>query len=93
MLAEAAMAEVRWATQHANEHTKDAVWKAMEELQRLQSPAKGKRHLVSTIFLQVVMALKVSIGQCYTGEGEGHAGDSEGFAGGCKEWWVEAEGE
>ena len=43
MLVEAAMAEVRWAAKHANEHAKDAAWKATEELQRLQSPAKGKQ--------------------------------------------------
>ena len=93
MLAEAAMAEVRWAAKRTNERAKDAVWKATEELQRLQSPAKGKRRLVSTIFLLVVTALKVSIGHCYTGEGESHAGDGEGFASGCEEWQVEPEGE
>ena len=42
MLAEAAMAEVRRATKHANECAKDAARKAMEELQRLQSLAKRK---------------------------------------------------
>ena len=43
MLAEAAMAEVRWAAKRANERTKDVAQKVTEELQRLQSPAKGKR--------------------------------------------------
>ena len=51
-LTEAAMAEVRWAAKHTNERAKDTAWKVMEELQRLQSPAKGKRRLVSTSFLQ-----------------------------------------
>ena len=35
MLTEAAMAEVRWATKHVNERTKDMAWKTTEELQRL----------------------------------------------------------
>ena len=43
MLTEAVMAEVRWAAKHVNECTKDAARKVMEELQRLQSPVKGKR--------------------------------------------------
>ena len=42
MLTEAVMAEVRQAAKHVNEHAKDVARKAMEELQRLQSPAKGK---------------------------------------------------
>ena len=46
-LTEAAVAEVRWAMKHANEHAKDVAWKVTEELQRLQSPAKGKQRLVS----------------------------------------------
>ena len=92
-LAEAVMAEVRWATKHANERTKDAVRKAMEELQKLQSPAKGKWRLVSIGFLPVVTALSFSTGQRHAGESEGHAGNGEGFAGDCKEWWVEVEGE
>ena len=50
-LAEVAMAEVRRAAKCVNECAKDAVWKVTEELQRLQSPAKGKRQLVSTSFL------------------------------------------
>ena len=41
-LTEAVVAEVRQATKHTNDCTKDAAWKVMEELQRLQSPAKGK---------------------------------------------------
>ena len=86
MLTEAAMAEVRWAAKHANERTKDVVRKAMEELQRLQSPAKGKQWLVSTSFLGVVTVLRISISQC-------HAGEGEGLAGGCEERRVEAEGE
>ena len=93
MLAEAAMAEVRQAAKHVNECTKDTAWKVMEELQRLQSPAKGKWQLVSTSFLLVVTALKISIGQCHTGEGESHAGEGKGFAGGCEEQRVETEGE
>ena len=35
MLAEAVMAEVRWAAKHANKCAKDAAWKATAELQRL----------------------------------------------------------
>ena len=46
-LADAVVAEVRWAMKHANEHAKDVAWKVTEELQRLQSPAKGKQRLVS----------------------------------------------
>ena len=99
-LAEAAMAEVRQAAKRVNEHAKDAAWKAMEELQRLQSPAKGKRRLVSIGFLLVVTVLKFSTGQCHAseseghaGESEGHAGDGEGFTSSCKEWRVEVEGE
>ena len=66
-LAEAVKAEVRPAAKRANEHAKDAVWKAIEELQKLQSPVKGKRQLVSIGFLPVVMALMFSTGQCHTG--------------------------
>ena len=93
MLTEAAMAEVRWAAMRANEGAKDMAQKVMEELQRLQSLAKGKWRLVSINFLPVVMVLKFSTGQCHAGESEGHAGDGEGFTSGCKEWQVEAEGE
>ena len=32
-LAEVVVAEVRWATKHANDHTKDMVRKATDELQ------------------------------------------------------------
>ena len=83
MLTEAVMAEVRQAAKHANECAKDVAWKAMEELQRLQSPVKEKWQLVSVSFLPVVMALKFSTGQRHASEGEGHAGDSEGFACSC----------
>ena len=41
-LTEAAMAEVRWAAKHTNERAKDVAQKATEELQRTQSPVKGK---------------------------------------------------
>ena len=41
MLVEAAVAEVRQATQHANKHVRDAAQKANEELQRLQSQRRG----------------------------------------------------
>ena len=41
-LAEAVMAEVRQAAKRANECAKDMAQKVTEELQRLQSPAKGK---------------------------------------------------
>ena len=84
MLTEVAMAEVRWAAKCAYECTKDAARKVTEELQRLQSPVKGKQQLVSTSFL-LVMALKISIGQCHASEGESHTGEGEGFAGGCEE--------
>ena len=107
LLVEAAMAEVRQAAKCMNEHAKDAAQKVTEELQRLQSPVKGKQQLVSTSFLLVVIVLKIPIGQCYTGEGERHtsegerhasegerhAGEGEGFAGSCEEWQVEMEGE
>ena len=102
MLAEAAMAEVRRAAKCANERAKDMARQATEELQRLQSPAKGKRRLVSIGFLPVVTVLKFSTGQRHAGESEGqrHAGESEGhasngegFTGGCEEWRVKAEGE
>ena len=58
-LAEAAMAEVRRAAKRANERAKDTARKAMEELQRLQSPARGKRRLVSIGFLPVVIGAEV----------------------------------
>ena len=107
LLVEAAMAEVRQAAKRMNEHAKDAAQKVTEELQRLQSPVKGKQQLVSTSFLLVVMVLKIPIGQCYTGEGERHTSEGErhasegerhtsegeGFAGSCEEWRVEMEGE
>ena len=92
-LAEAAKAEVRRATKRVNECTKDVAWKAMEELQKLQFPAKGKQRLVSIGFLLVVTALMFSTGQRHAGESEGHASNSKGFTGGCEEWWVKAEGE
>ena len=92
-LAEAVMAEVRQAAKHANKCAKDVARKVTEELQRLQSLAKGKQRLVSIGFLPVVMVLKFSTGQRHTSESEGHASDGEGFAGGCEEWWVEAEDE
>ena len=43
VLTEAAAAEVRWATKQANERAMDLVQKVNEELQKLQSPVKGKR--------------------------------------------------
>ena len=43
MLVEAVVAEVRRATKHANDRAKEAARKATEELQRLQSPVKGKQ--------------------------------------------------
>ena len=92
-LAEVVVAEVRWATKHANDHTKDMVRKATDELQRLQSPAKGKCWLVRRKFSSSGDDTEESIGKCYASEGEGHAGKGEGFAGSRKEWWVEAEGE
>ena len=42
VLMEAVVAEVRWATKCANKHVKDVVQKVTKELQRMQSPAKGK---------------------------------------------------
>ena len=92
MLTEAAMAEVRRAAKHANECAKDVAWKVIEELQKLQS-ATGKRRLVSIGFLPVATALRFSTGQCHASESEGHASNGEGFAGGCEERRVEAEGE
>ena len=53
VLAEAAVAEVRWAAKRANEWVKDLAWKVNEELQKSQSPAKGKCWLVShSVFFQ-----------------------------------------
>ena len=48
-LTEAAVAEVRWAMKHANEHAKDLAQKANEQLQKSQSPASRKHWLVSRI--------------------------------------------
>ena len=42
MLVEAVVAEVRRAAKHANERAKDVAQKVTEELQRTQSPVKGK---------------------------------------------------
>ena len=92
-LAEAVVAEVRQATMCVNNCAKDAVQKAMDELQRLQSSAKGKCWLVRRKFSSSGDDTEESIGKCYTGEGEGHAGKGKGFAGGHKEWRVKAEGE
>ena len=44
---EAVVAEVRQATKQANECVKDLVRKVNKELQKSQSPAKGKCWLVS----------------------------------------------
>ena len=92
-LAEAVVAEVRQAAKRANKCAKDAVQKAMEELQRLQSPAKGKHQLVHHKFSPSGGGTEESIGKCYASEGEGHAGKGKGFTGGRKEWRVETEGE
>ena len=48
-LMEAAVAEVRQAEKCTNKCTRDAAWKANEELQRMQSPAKGKHQLVRRV--------------------------------------------
>ena len=72
---------------------KDVAQKAMEELQRLQSPAKGKCRLVRRKFSSSGGSTEESIGQCYASEGESHAGKGKGFTGGHKQWWVKTEGE
>ena len=69
------------------------MWKATEELQRLQSPVKGKHQLVHRKFSSSGDDTEESIGKCYASEGEGHASKGKGFAGGHKEWRVKAEGE
>ena len=95
MLVEAVVAEVRQAAKHANKCTKDAAWKAMEELQRLQSLAKGKHQLVHHMFTSSGGGTEESIGKCYNyaGEGESHASKVEGFIGSREEWRDETEGE
>ena len=84
-LVEAVVAEVRWAAKQANERVKDLVWKANEELQKLQSPVKGKRRLVSHSVFSGGGGAKVSIGKCDTGEGESHTSESKGYTGECED--------
>ena len=84
---------MRWATKHANECAKDVAWKATEELQRLQSLAKGKHQLVCCMFSSSGGGTEDSIGKCYAGESESHTGKGEGFAGSREEWQDETEGE
>ena len=94
-LVEVVVAEVRWSTKQANEHAKDLARKANKELQKSQSPAKGKRQLVSHsfFFFSGGGGAKVSIGKCDAGEGESHTGESEGYAGEHEDWGYEVEGE
>ena len=47
---------------------------------------------MSTSFLPVVTALKISIGQCHTSEGESHAGEGKGFTGEGKGFTGEGKG-
>ena len=92
-LMEAAVAEVRQDTKHANECTKDAARKVNEELQRMQSPAKEKHRLVHHIISSGGEGTETSVGECYAGEGESHASKGKGFASGHEEWQYEMEGE
>ena len=92
-LVETAVAEVRQATKHTNECTKDAVQKVTEELQRLQSPVKGKHRLVCRKLSSSGGGTEESVGKCYTSEGESHTGKGKCFTSGHKEWWVQVEGE
>ena len=62
MLAEAVVAEVRWAAKQVNDQVRDLAWKVNDELWKSQSPVKGKHHLVSCSGFLVAVELKLSIG-------------------------------